>query len=47
MLMSEAQHIHPGTQVGDTIDHLGLAMPPRVKIACGALTHQGKVRGEQ
>jgi serine/threonine protein phosphatase PrpC len=46
MLMSAAPQIQSGIETATgTVDHV--AMPPaspRVKIECGALTHQGKVR---
>jgi PPM family protein phosphatase len=46
MLMSDVQQIQNGSLSEiDTIDHVGLSTSnPRVTIACGALTHQGKVR---
>ena len=46
MLMSDAHHFQNGTGPGtSTADHPAIdPLPARVKIACGALTHQGKVR---
>jgi len=46
MLMTQAQPIQNGhVAETDTIDHVqSPPSPPRVKVTCGALTHQGKVR---
>src|SRR5947208_16693211 len=46
MLITEAQPIQNGhVAETDTIDHVqSPPSPPRVKVTCGALTHQGKVR---
>ena len=46
MLMSDAHFFPNGTHSGtSTIDHPAHEpLPPVVKISCGALTHQGKVR---